>query len=489
MPRRLNILFLSSELVPFAKTGGLAEVAGALPVALKRLGMDVRLVLPFYRTVREGDFQVRPLFEDLEIPLGSAKLKANVLETTTEQGVKIYFIEREDLYDRPNFYGSPLGNYYDNLERFTFFANGAFRLAEELSFRPDLIHCHDWQTGLVPVFLKGHFAKTPAFAETRVLFTIHNLGYQGLFPAEKLSVTGIPNKGFFHPEGIEFWGDINLMKAGIIYSDAVTTVSPTYAREIQGPEHGMGLAGVLSGRRDVLQGILNGADYSNWDPARDSHIPFTYSPQQMAGKRGCKEFVIREMGLDPGLKTRPLMAVVSRLDVQKGLDLLVEILDEIEILDVGLVVLGSGDKNIQEAIERVARYYPQRVGLTIGFDDPLAHRIIAGADILLMPSKYEPCGLTQMYALKYGTVPVVRATGGLADTIVPFDRRMRTGNGFTFGPYEPKAFLGAIRQAVDMFKDEPSWNILMANGMKADFSWERSARSYIKVYRSLLKKA
>ena len=481
----LKVLFLSPEAVPFAKTGGLADVAGALPEALKRLGADVRMALPFYRIMRERDSQTRPLLKDLKISLGTETLAANVLGTQTEGGVPVSLIEREDLYDRPNLYGTPEGDYYDNLERFTFFAHAALKTAEALSFKPDVIHCHDWQTGLVPALMKGPYGATPFFRGTPTVFTIHNIGYQGLFQAQKIALTGLSSQQFFHMEGLEYYGRISLLKAGIVYSDAVTTVSPTYAREIQTPEYGKGMDGILRHRRTSLRGILNGVDYQLWNPSRDTLIPANYSTQKMAGKPQCKEALIHEMALNESLETKPLLGMISRLDSQKGLDLLVQILDDILALDVGLVLLGSGDDRIQRAIHKAAKSNRGRVGLKIGFDEPLAHRIMAGADIFLVPSRYEPCGLTQMYALKYGTVPVVRATGGLDDTILQFDPRTGKGNGFKFKPYEAAAFLEAVRGAAELFLDPKAWKKVMANGMKADFSWERSAQSYLELYESL----
>ncbi|MGM0381966.1 MAG: glycogen synthase GlgA [Thermodesulfobacteriota bacterium] len=488
MADNLKVLFLSPEAVPFAKTGGLADVAGALPNALVRLGTDVDLMLPFYRVVREEGFEPRLLLRDLKVPLGNSELAAQVPGAKTEAGLPVYLIEREDLYDRPNLYGNPMGDYYDNLERFTFFSHAALRTVETLSVKPDVIHCHDWQTGLVPALLRGPYRDSPFLGATATIFTIHNLGYPGLFPSEKLSVTGLSGEEFFHPEGLEYYGKISLLKAGIVYSDAITTVSPTYSKEIQTPEYGMGMEGTLQYRRSSLHGILNGVDYQLWDPARDAHISVHYSPDKVAGKHACKESLIQEMNLDPLLTKRPLLGMISRLDAQKGLDLLVKILDDILALDVGLVILGSGDERIQGAIQEAAQRRPGRIGLTIGFDEPLAHRIMAGADIFLIPSRYEPCGLTQMYALKYGTVPIVRATGGLDDTVAPFNRKTREGNGFKFSAYEPKAFLEAIRKAVDIFQDPKAWKRLMANGMKADFSWDQSARRYMELYRSVIRK-
>jgi len=489
MSDNIKILFLSPEAVPFAKTGGLADVAGALPNALRDLGVEVEIMLPFYRVVREGEFQARPLLKDMAVPLGNSELAAQVLGTKTEDGLSVYLIEREDLYDRPNLYGTPLGDYYDNLERFAFFARAALETAAKLSLKPNVIHCHDWQTGLVPALLRGPYHDSTSLGAPATVFTIHNLGYPGLFPAEKLALAGLSADVFFHPDGLEYYGKISLLKAGIVYADAITTVSPAYAKEIQTAEYGMGMEGILRLRRAHLHGILNGVDYSLWDPSQDPHIPAHYSHRKLTGKNACKESLIQEMGLDSALNKRPMLGIVSRLDVQKGIDLLVQILDDIVSLDVGLVILGSGDEQIQQAIQQAARRHPGRISLRIGFDEPLAHRIMAGADIFLIPSRYEPCGLTQMYALKYGTVPVVRATGGLDDTILQFDPRKGKGNGFKFKPYKAAAFLQAIREAVALFTDLKAWRRLMANGMKADFSWEQSARKYLELYESLNKRS
>jgi starch synthase len=485
----LKVLFLSPEVVPFAKTGGLADVAGALPFALSALGAEVRLVLPLYRTIREGDFQIQPFIDEIEIPLGNNTLKAAVKESRLNEKIPVYLIEREDLYDRPNLYGNASGDYYDNLERFSFYAHAALRLMRSISFSPDIIHCHDWQTGLIPALLEGPYRYNRLLSETPTVFTIHNLGYQGIFPSEKLPVTGLPKEDFFHLEGTEFWGNISLLKTGIMYSEAVTTVSPSYAVEIQTHEFGMGMEGVLKRRKEVLHGVLNGIDYDIWNPDKDRHLPAHYSVKDLIGKARCKAALIKEKGLDPSISKKPLLGMITRLDTQKGLDLLVNILDNLMSLDLGLVLLGSGDEGIRRAIQEAADRYPGRIHLTTGFNEPLAHRIMAGADIFLIPSRYEPCGLTQMYALKYGTVPIVRATGGLKDTIVQFNVKTCEGNGFRFGPYKPASFIRAIRAATKLFNNPETWRRLISNGMKEDFSWNRSASNYMTLYESLAKNA
>ena len=349
----------------------------------------------------------------------------------------------------------------------------------------DVIHCHDWQTGLVPAYRSTLFRSDPFFTSTSTLFTIHNIGYQGIFPREKLSVCGLPPETF-HPEGMEYWGSISLLKAGLVYSDALTTVSPTYSREIRTPEFGLGMEGILQKRSSVLHGILNGADDSVWNPATDSYLSSRYDVDHPEEKIVNKAALLREAGLDPSLLERPVLGMTARLSHQKGCDLLLGVLDALEALKVGIVILGEGDPVYEGALREAAEKYAGTMTVTIGFDEALAHRIIAGADIFLVPSLYEPCGLTQMYALKYGTVPVVRATGGLQDTVEEFDPGSRTGNGFKFGPYEPGAFLDAVRRATDLWSDREAWETLMRNGMRADFSWNRSAERYLDLYQSLV---
>lgn len=481
----MNILFLSSEVAPYAKTGGLADVAGSLPRALKRLGVEVAVGLPLYRMVKEGPFQRQVVLKGLQVPLAGQTLTGNVQATETEDGVPVYLFEREDLFDRPNLYRTAEGDYYDNLERFAFFSHAALVFAKATGMVFDVIHCHDWQTGLVPAYLSTLFRMDPFFSSTATLFTLHNIGYQGLFPAEKLSVCGLPPETY-HPEGVEYWGAISLLKAGIVYSDAMTTVSPTYGREIQTSEFGMGMEGILQKRSATLHGILNGADYSVWDPAIDPHIASNYDSDHLSEKMVDKAALLKEAGLEPALLERPVLGMISRLSHQKGCELFITILDEVVAMKAGMVILGEGEEQYENVLRDAAERYPGTVAVKIGFDETLAHRIMAGADIFLVPSFYEPCGLTQMYALKYGTVPVVRATGGLEDTIEEFDHWSKTGNGFKFGPYDSKAFLSAIQRAMDLWTDRETWEILMRKGMAADFSWDRSAGRYLDLYQSLI---
>jgi len=482
----VKILFCSPEAMPFAKTGGLADVAGAMPGALKKLGLNVHLVLPLYRTIREKCFDLRPLLRNLMVPFKNEVLKVNIFETQGYGDVPVYLIENNDFYDRPHLYGNGKGDYPDNLERFAFFSHALLRCAESMIFPPDLIHCNDWQTGLIPALLKGPYSHNSILKDTPSVFTIHNIGYQGLFSPDEIKKTGLSKAEFFHINGLEYWGKISLLKSGIVYSNAITTVSPRYARDILTPKCGMGMEGILSQRKAALSGILNGVDYCSWNPAKDPHIAANFSTENLSGKGVCKNSLMKEMDIDTSLAHRPFLAVVSRLDAQKGIDLLVKIIDKVMLLKVGLIVLGSGNHTIQQDLRQASRRYPGRFALKLGFDEPLAHRIIAGADIFLVPSRYEPCGLTQMYAPKYGTVPVVRKTGGLDDTISEFDPGTNKGNGFKFGPYKSENFLNSIEKAVKLFQNTSVWKKIMDNGMRADFSWDYSARQYLQLYKSVI---
>jgi starch synthase len=483
-----RVWFLAPEAAPFAKTGGLADVVGSLPGALKALGLEVSIGLPLYRVVRQEGFSVTPVLHGLEVPLGTGTLACKVWAGETAEGVPAYFFEREDLFDRPNLYGTPAGDYYDNLERFTFFCRAALLFARKAGLRMNVLHCHDWQTGLVPAYLRTLYREDPFFSETSCVFTIHNIGYQGLFPGEKFPLCGIPVSQY-HPEGMEYWGQVSLLKSGIVYADALTTVSPRYSREIQIPEFGFGMDGILRKRARVLHGILNGADYFQWDPSTDRHILSNYRRGDTEGKQENKAYLFEETGLDPSLLDQPALAFISRLSDQKGGDLLLAVAEDLVRLGGVLFVLGKGEEVYERAFRELAERHRDRVAVRIDFDEPLAHRMLAGADLLLVPSRYEPCGLTQIYALRYGTVPVVRATGGLDDTVTSFDPASGEGNGFKFSGYKPQAFLASIRAALDLFHQPTQWERLMENGMEADFSWKRSAQRYAEIYQSISKKA
>lgn len=487
MNQLLRILFATPEAVPFAKTGGLADVAGALPKFLQPLGCEVILVMPYYRMVKRSGFPIQYLGEEIEVPLGDETLRAEVYQGHLDKNITVYFIGRDEFFDREYLYSGPKGDYFDNAERFIFFTRAVLNLARHIQFSPDVIHHHEWQTGLIPAYLKSIYGNDPFFERTATVFTIHNIAYQGLFKKEKLSLTGLPPE-MYNPEGIEFWERINLMKAGIVYADAINTVSQKYSDEIQTPEYGYGLEGILRKRRKDLYGILNGVDYQDWDPSHDSHLIARYDLNNPTGKRECKKDLLKEFGLPPALEKVPLLGMISRLADQKGFDLLAEIIDELFTFDIGFVLLGTGEQKYHDLFSRIAKKYPQKAGIRIAYDDRLAHKIEAGADLFLMPSKYEPCGLNQIYSLKYGTIPVVRATGGLDDTITHYDPSAGTGNGFKFARYDSKDFLNQIKAAMSLYAQPEQWTKLIRNAMASDFSWQRSAEAYLLLYRKALEK-
>ena len=479
----MKILFAASEVAPFAKTGGLADVAGSLPRALAALGHDVSVVLPRYRQVDVERYGLRHA-ASFYVPLASWKERCDILVGSLGPKVTAYFVNKDIYYDRPELYRTLRGDHPDNAERFIFFSRAIPELCRALDIAPDIVHCNDWQTGLVPVYLRTLYRGVPQFTRTRSVFTIHNLGYQGLFWHWDLPMTGL-GWDVFTPGGIEFWGNMNLLKAGIVFADAVTTVSATYAKEIQTPEYGHGLDGVLRGRAADLTGIVNGIDYDEWDPAADRSIAKSYSAARPAGKQACRKALLDELGLPA--TAAPVIGMVTRLSDQKGLDILVDALPEIMALGARLVVLGTGDERYHRLLRDAGRLHAAQMHVLLAYDDALARRIYAGADMFLMPSRYEPCGLGQMHALRYGTVPVVRRTGGLADTVADHDAKTGTGTGFLFDEYTADALAACVRRAVSVFSDPPAWKRLMRAGMRVDLSWQRSAKDYVKVYRKILK--
>ncbi len=487
MNKSLRVLFVTPEAVPFAKTGGLADVAGALPKFLQGLGCDVKVVMPYYRMVKESGLPLQYLGQEIEVPIGDEMLKADIYQGQLDVGISVYFIGRDEFFDREYLYSTPKGDYFDNAERFIFFSKAVLIFCQLMAFSPAIIHHHEWQTGLIPAYLRSIYQNNPLFSRTAVVFTIHNIAYQGVFKKEKFGLTGLPIE-MYNPEGIEFWERINFMKTGIVYADVINTVSQKYSEEIQTSEYGYGLEGILRKRKEDLYGILNGVDYQDWDPSHDAYLIARYNFQDLSGKRECKKDLLKAFNLPPSLENFPLLGMISRLADQKGFDLLAEILDELFTLDIGFVLLGTGEQKYHDLFTEVARKYPQKAGIRIAYDDRLAHKIEAGADFFLMPSKYEPCGLNQIYSLKYGTIPIVRATGGLDDTIVNYDPITGKGNGFKFVRYDAKEFLNQIRVAIGFYSKPEQWKQLLRNAMEADFSWQRSANLYFQLYRKALEK-
>ncbi len=469
----MNILMVASEATPFAKTGGLADVLGALPAALKERGENVAVVIPAYRENRYPQ-PPRDAYRDLWIPIGPGYM-VDILETS-ERGVTYYFVRCPALYDRDGIYGADAVDFPDNYLRFAVLSQAALGVARHL-FSTQLLHLHDWQAALAPVYMREHFGGDPSFLRVKSLLTIHNLGYQGIFAPRVVPEIGLDPR-WMNPEQLEFFGDLNFLKAGIAWSDGVSTVSKGYAREIQTPEYGFGLDGFLR-KHGPITGIVNGVDYSQWSPEHDPNIARNYSPGDFAGKRDCKRAILGEYGLPQDNLDRPLLAIVSRFASQKGFDILADAASRLLREDVNLVVLGSGDPVYESMFQALAKAYPHRVGVRVGYDDSLSHRIEAGADIFLMPSHYEPCGLNQIYSLKYGTVPVVRATGGLDDTI-------DEDTGFKFREYSGDALLESVRLALKAFQNKEQWARRMRRCMEKDFSWNASAGEYVELYRRLL---
>lgn len=479
----LKILFVSPEAAPFAKTGGLADVSGALPRALRKNGCDIRVALPLYRCVLKGKFNLRKIKSGVTHPFLGNLPRFDIYECKHDN-VHVYFIDNRHYFDRDEFYGTPEGDYEDNAQRFSFFSKAALALAKAVRFKCDIIHTNDWQSALIPFYLKFNLRKDVFYRKTKVLFTVHNLAYQGQFQRNVMSDIDIPEQ-FFNMHNLEFYGKLNFMKSGILYSDAVNTVSKGYAREILTFHYGSGLDGVLRTKKNMLFGITNGADYTEWSPAIDPYIKEKYNPDTVIEKKkACKEDLLGAIGMKLNPE-RPLLGVITRLAEQKGIDLLAHIIKKLIDLDLGIVLLGKGDEKYQNLFVRLSNEYPEHLSANIKFDDALAHKIEAGADMFLMPSRYEPCGLNQMYSLKYGTIPVVRATGGLDDVIIDFDEDRIKGNGFKFGPAQAEAFYTAIERAVNVFNDKPVWNALIKRVMRLDFSWDHSAKEYIELYRRI----
>jgi starch synthase len=479
----MRIVMIASEAAPFAKTGGLADVLGALPVALARLGHQVDVVIPRYRGITAG----QPAGA-VTVRLGDQVADAQVWITDTGM-VRTIFVDYAPYFDRDYLYGTVGQDYPDNPERFAFLARAALEWAASTSDHVDVVHGHDWQAGLAPVMLRNGYAP-PKLAHTPAVFTIHNLAYQGVFDASWL-----PRLGFgwnlMRIDALEYWGRISYLKGGLMFSRMITTVSPRYAQEIQTPEFGFGFDGILRYHGDDLVGILNGIDYDQWDPARDPYLPEPYDATNVTGKRSAKRMVLEVFGLraDEEMLERPLVGLISRLVDQKGFDLIAEIADVLPRLDASFVLLGTGERRYEDMWLGLAARHPDRIGARIGFDEPLAHRIEGGADLFLMPSRFEPSGLNQMYSLRYGTVPVVRAVGGLYDTVRNFNPRTGEGTGFSFEDYSAQALLDTLRWALEIHRDRKTWRGIQQQGMRQDFSWDASARQYVKVYERALEES
>lgn len=474
----MKVLLASSEAVPFVKTGGLADVTGSLQRELINIGVDARIMLPLYRGIKSR-FKLEDTGHRLRIPLGSRTYEGRLFSL----GDKAYFIECKEFFDRQEIYGTSRGEYNDNAFRFIFFSKAVPEACKAIGFIPDVMHSNDWETGLVPLYLRT--IHRDAFKGTASLFTIHNLGYQGRFPASAMTLTGLPQE-MFNPEELEFYGQLNLLKAGIVSADALSTVSMTYAREIMQEEYGFGLEGVLKNRAKDLSGILNGLDQETWNPENDPFLRCTFGHSELSGKLKCKDYLVERCSFTD--EKAPLAGMVGRIASQKGIDIFLNAAEKIFSLGVNVIVLGKGQESLQKKLMVIARKHKSNFSLVLGYDESLAHLVYAGADMFFIPSYYEPCGLTQMIAMRYGTVPVARATGGIADTVEDYDHLKSKGNGFLFSGYEPSSLLESVKRALCVYSNSGKWQDMASEGMKKDFSWKVSAKKYIVLYEGLVKK-
>src|ERR1700685_2922220 len=474
----MHIAVAASECVPVAKTGGLADVVGALPRALVAAGHQVSVYTPRYRQTKLTNAET--VVRSITVPFDDHYRFCSVVTGGNHSGVRFYFVEYPPYFDRESLYGTSAGDYPDNAERFALFSRAVLEATKILGV-PQIFHCHDWQSALVPVLLRTIYAEDPAFRDVGTVFTIHNMGYQGLFPPDTLPLLMLP-WDLFTMSKMEFFGQVNFLKGALTFSDFVTAVSRKYSQEIQTAEYGFGLEGVLRDRAATVTGILNGVDYDGWSPQTDKFTVAKYSPQDLSGKAQCKQDLLAAFGVKNADPKIPVIGVVSRFAAQKGFDLIAQIADRLAREEMIVVALGAGDKTYEEMFLRLNKQFPKKIAVKVAYDNAIAHKIEAGADIFLMPSRYDPCGLNQIYSLKYGTVPIVRATGGLDDTIEPWDARTGKGTGFKFTEYSGESLLLTVKQALQAYRDQTSWQVLMRNGMNKDFSWNASAREYGKIY-------
>ncbi len=491
--KKFKILFVTSEVVPFMKTGGLADVSAALPQMLAELGHEVRIVVPKYGAVDDRKFKIHEVvrLKDLHVKIGNKDVIFSIKSCFLpgqKVRVQIYFLDNQEYFgSRNSLYIDPAtgDDYPDNDERFILLTNSVFELISKLGWIPDIIHCNDWQTGLIPAYLKTIYKDDQIFSKFKTLYTIHNLAYQGEFPKLSFYKTGLPEE-LNSEKGLEIYGKLNFMKSGLVFADVINTVSETYANEIRTDEElGAGLKSVLAKRKNDLYGIINGIDTKVWSPEKDKHIPKKYSSKNISSKEINKQALAEKFGFKYNPDT-PIIGLISRLYDAKGFDLIIEAFPQLMKMDLQMVLLGTGNKKYHSFFEKTASKYTDKFACFLGFDDNLAHLIESGADLFLMPSRYEPCGLNQMYSLMYGTVPLVRETGGLADTVIKYNDKTGEGNGFVFKDYNASAFIKELKRALTVFKDKKTWTKIIRNGMKSDFSWNSSAKKYIELYKTVL---
>lgn len=480
----MEVLFVTPEVTPFARAGGLGDVSHYLPQALSERGHSIKVITPRYRQTTDAGFQLNP-GPTVQAPLSWRNKSAKLFTHKVSDTIEIIFIDREDLFYRDGLYGNEFGDYEDNAERFIFFCRSVMETIKVLGLSPEIIHCHDWPSGLVPIYVKSLYRNMPNLKNTKTVFTFHNLGAQGVFWHYDYTMTGLDWE-FFTPDALEFHGQLNMTKAGLVFADIITTVSEKYAREALTPEYAFGLEGVLECRKDDTYAVLNGVDYNAWDPEKDPYIAAQYTRADLHKKTECRKELRDLFGLNTG--EEPIVAVISRLLDRKGFDLISAAMNDLLKLDLSIVFMGMGDDKYHTYLGELSNKHPDRIGMKVIYDKALAHKIMAGADIFLMPSRYEPCGLEQLYSLKYGTIPVVRATGGLDDTVIDYTDYPDKGYGFKFQEYTPEALYTSLAAAVAFFGNDNEWKKLVRRGMSLDFSWEKAAAAYEKIYEKAMLK-
>lgn len=483
MAQKFKVLYVSPEVSPFAKSGELADVACALPKYLSSMGMEISLIVPKYRRPEIESLATELIVSELLVPLGGEKVKASVYKTELGK-YAVYFVDNPKYFWREKIYGPSTGDYLDNDERFIFFNRAVLEFLLITKMPVDILHCNSWPTALIPVFLRTHYSQESQFKEVATVLTLHNAAYQGEFPPETLGLTEL-NWNYFKPQQLSLSSKFNFLKAGLIYSDVINTVSLTYKREIQTKKYGFGLEETLKSREDAFFSIRNGVDYEIWNPETDALIAANYGPTHLEGKKKCKQDLIKEFGLSLG-ETTPVVVMTSYLTYHKGFDLLLGAMDELVKMDVGLIICGQGDERYENEFSKIKRKYPKKTAIRFEMNPVLAHKIAAGADISLIPSLYEPCGLNQLYSFRYGTVPVVRAIGGLKETVKPFDVRTFKGNGFVFKEYSSEALLKTLKKALDCYRQPALWKKIIEAGFRENFSWEIAAKGYIRLYQRAL---
>ncbi len=483
MGRKLRVIYVSPEVSPYAISGELADVASSLPKYLAYLGLEVSLFVPKYRKPEIESLPMELVMKDLPVPLGERKVKGQIFRSELGK-YDIYFVDNPKYFLRENIYGTGKGEYLDNDERFIFFNRAVLEFLLRKKMEVDIIHCNNWPTALLPIFLKTHYAHKSQFKKTAVVFTLHNIAYQGEFPAETLALTGL-NWNYLSSKSLSYNGNFNFLRTGVMFSDILNTVSSSYKREILTKSHGFGLKDILEKKKDFFFSIRNGIDYEIWNPETDPYIIANYTASDLEPKKRCKLDLIKEFDLSLPAKI-PLMGVVSYLSNQKGMDILLEAMSEIIEMDAGLVILGRGDEKYESRFLEIQRQYPRKISVKLETNPALAHKVAAGADILLIPSLYEPCGLNQLYSFRYGTVPVVRATGGLGETVETFDAKTLKGNGFIFREYSSQALLRAIKDALRFYAKPRFWTKIVQQGLTKNFSWETAARRYLRLYQKAI---